>query len=170
MSTTGMVPPGGTPGQVQAAMMQQLQAQHRLNGSSGWFLWIGILSVVNSVTVLAGAGFHFILGLGITQVVDAFSRGVGAAGLVLDLIINGGIVGIFILFWYFAKKGQRWAFIVGMALYALDGILLVYFQDFLSAAFHGYVLFRLFQGFAAITELEASQQALALAGGPIGPT
>jgi len=151
-------------------MMQQVQAQHRLNSSSGWFIWIGILSVVNSVMILTGAGFHFILGLGVTQVIDAFSRAVGSAGLVLDLIINGGIVGIFVLFWYFAKQGHKWAFIVGMGLYSIDGLLLLVGHAFLDAAFHLWVLYRLYQGYTTLSRFMAAEQMqMAAAGAPILP-
>jgi hypothetical protein len=42
-----------------------------------------------------------------------------------------------------------------MILYALDGLLVLLAQDFLSAAFHGFVLFCLFQGPMALKQLRA---------------
>lgn len=56
------------------------------------------------------------------------------------------------------KQGQKWALILGMVLYALDGALIFLWQDWLSIAFHGYGLFRMFGAFGAINQLEAVKQ------------
>ena len=53
------------------------------------------------------------------------------------------IAGLFLLFWNFARKGEKWAFLAGMALYAIDGMILIPFKDFLGVAFHAYALFRI---------------------------
>jgi hypothetical protein len=112
---------------------------------------------------------HFIVGLGITQVVDALAHQIGSSGLVLDIIINGFVVGIFVLFWKFASKGQSWAFMVGMILYALDGLLLLMFKDIFSVAFHAYALFRIYTGMKLLPMLHQLETALAPADAPIVP-
>jgi len=149
--------------------VQKARAEQVVKSGAGWFLWIGLLSIVNSVVGLAGGGVHFIVGLGITQVVDALAREVGKSGIVLDIIINGFVVGIFVLFWKFAGKGKSWAFIVGMLLYALDAILLLMFKDLFSVAFHGYALFRIYNGMKALPVLHQIEAALLPAGAPIVP-
>ena len=42
------------------------------NGSK-WFYWIAGLSIINSVAHLAKGDFSFVIGLGITQIVDAIA-------------------------------------------------------------------------------------------------
>jgi hypothetical protein len=76
---------------------------------------------------------HFVAGMGIT-------RTLGIAGAILA-------AGIMALFGFFARQGQKWAFLVGGGLYALDAVLLVQAGDMFSAAFHGLILFFIFRGF-----------------------
>ena len=149
--------------------IQKLRAEQIVKGGASWFLWIAGLSIVNSIVGMAGGGVHFIVGLGITQVVDVIAHRVGSSGIVLDLIINGFVVGIFLLFWNFAKKGQSWAFMVGMGLYALDGLLLLSFKDIFSVAFHAYALFRIYNGLKAAPLLEKLEQSTIFPAAPIVP-
>ena len=150
--------------------VQKLRAQQILGASASWFLWIAGLSLVNSVIGLAGGNLHFIVGLGITQIVDAVAHEVGKTGIVLDLIINGIVAGLFVFFWHFARKGQKWSFLVGMVLYAADGLLLVLFKDILSVAFHAYALYRMYGGLKVLPMLKkAEATAQMAAGAPIVP-
>jgi hypothetical protein len=149
--------------------VQKLRAEQLVKSGASWFLWIAGLSIVNSIVGLAGGGVHFIVGLGITQFVDALAHQVGSSGLVLDIIINGFVVGVFVLFWKFAGKGQTWAFIVGMVLYALDGLLLLMFKDIFSVAFHAYALFRIYTGMKILPVLHQLETAMAPADAPIVP-
>ncbi len=149
--------------------VQKSAVQQVIKGGASWFLWIGLLSIVNSVIGLAGGGVHFIVGLGVTQVVDTLAHSVGGSGIVLDIVINGFVVGVFVLFWKFASKGQSWAFITGMALYALDGVLLLVFKDIFSVAFHAYALFRIYSGMKGLPVLHQIEAAMAPANAPIVP-
>jgi len=126
----------------------------RARAGAKWFYWIAGLSMINSIVVITGGNFHFVVGLGITAVVDAVAKRVGGAGSVLDIIINGCVAGVLVLFGTFAIKAQKWAFLVGMALYTLDGLLLLGVKDFLGVAFHAYVLFALYRGFTAAKQVQ----------------
>jgi hypothetical protein len=148
---------------------QKMRASNIVNAGASWFLWIAGLSIVNSIIGMAGGGVHFIVGLGVTQVVDVLARRAGSSGMVLDLVINGFVAGIFVIFWNFAKKGQSWAFIVGMLLYALDGLLLLSFKDIFSVAFHAYALFRIYQGMKAVSAMQQAEAASLPVGAPIVP-
>lgn len=148
---------------------QKLRAENIVKAGASWFLWVAGLSMVNSVLSLSGTGFRFIFGLGIAQIVDALAHQAGSSGFALDLIINGFVAGIFVVFWNFARQGQNWAFLVGMALYAVDGLILITFKDFLGVAFHGYVLFRIYSAMKLVPVLHRLQQATAPAGAPIEP-
>jgi len=152
MASPGMAP-APVPSSPQAPANQpnlaKLAAQVQVRGRAAWFYWIAALSVINSAVVMFGGNFHFVVGLGLTSIVDSTSKDVGAAGAVLALVINGFIAGMFAMFGYFACKAQKWAFIAGMSLYAIDGALCLMGSDILSAGFHAYVLYRLYTGFAA---------------------
>jgi hypothetical protein len=93
---------------------------------------------------------------------------------------NGGraqLVGLFVTLWavaffaclgYFARKGQKWAFITGMILYATDGLLVLYGQAWIMLLFHGYVFYRLYQGYASCSAMHAFDRQYSGTGTPIG--
>src|SRR5207237_9227214 len=108
---------------------------------------------VNTCLSGAGAGMRFISGLGTAQVIAALAHQAGSSGVVLDLIINGFVAGVLLLFWNFARKGEKWAFIVGMALYPVDGLILLSLKDVLGTAFHAYALYLMYLVIAVIPVL-----------------
>ncbi len=133
----------------QQIAVSRMVALGRVRSGAKWFYWIAALSMINSLVVISGGSFHFVVGLGITSIVDAMAKRAGSAGSILDLIINGFVAGVFVLFGHFAAKAQKWAFIVGMGLYALDGLLLFGAKDYLSVGFHAYALFAIYRGMSA---------------------
>jgi len=152
MASTGMAPVQASERAQQVdqrAAVAKMVSAARAGGGGKWFYWIAALSMVNSLAVMAGGNFHFIVGLGVTSVVDAMARQAGSLGNVLDIVINGFVSAVFALFGYFAAKAQKWAFVVGMGLYALDGLLLWGAKDFLGMGFHAYALFAIYRGFQA---------------------
>src|SRR5256885_15512759 len=62
----------GTIGEARKALESQ-----RRNGAQ-WFYWVAALSLINCVVALTGAQWRFILGLGVTQVVQELSPGAAA--------------------------------------------------------------------------------------------
>jgi len=132
-----------------AATVAKATALARVRVSARWFYWIAGLSLINSVVVISGGNFHFLVGLGITSVVDVLTRQAGSLGIVLDLIINGSVAAVFFLFGNCAGKAQKWAFFVGIGLYALDGLLLLMGGDIFSVGFHAFALYCLYRGLAA---------------------
>ena len=152
MASTGMAPVQANERAQQVEQrvaVAKMVAAARVRAGAKWFYWIAGLSMINSLAVISGGNFHFVVGLGVTSVVDAMARQVGSMGSVLDVVINGFVSGTFVLFGYFAVKGQRWAFLVGMGLYALDGLLLLGAKDFLGMGFHAYALFAIYRGLQA---------------------
>ncbi len=135
----------------------------RQSASSGasWFYWIAGLSLINSAVVLFGGEWSFIVGLGVTQVIDAIALGVGAelsAGAattakLIALVGDALAAGVFVLFGIFANKRQAWAFVVGMVLYAFDGMIFLLVADWLSIGFHAFALFCIWGGFSASRKL-----------------
>jgi hypothetical protein len=137
-----------------AHIEQEVRWQNVLKVSAGWFLWVGGLSLVNSVLHLSGVRFQFIFGLGIAQLVDALARHAGGASVVLDVIINGFLAGVFVVFFNFARQGRKWAFLAGMIFYGLDGLLMLLFKAYLGVAFHAFALFSMNGGLVAISKLK----------------
>jgi hypothetical protein len=169
MSSPGMGLSSAPQSSIANAVEQKLRAERVVKAGASWFITVGVLSIINSVLSMSGAGFHFIFGLGVTELVDVLARQAGQSGFALDFIINGFVAGVFVLFWHFARKGQQWAFLVGMALYAVDALLMLYFKDILAAAFHGYALYRMYMGMSGIAALQRYESAMTAAGAPIEP-
>jgi hypothetical protein len=141
-----------------ALIAQKLRVEQALKGSSSWFVIIAALSLVNSVLFMTGAKIHFIFGLGFTQIIDALAHNAGGAGVALDLVINGAIAAVFVLFWSFARKGEKWAWLAGMGLYVVDALILLVFKDILSVAFHGWALYRMYSGLKLLPVFEKINQ------------
>ncbi|MGA2630691.1 MAG: hypothetical protein ABSG54_10810 [Terriglobia bacterium] len=137
--------------------LQKLATAKRIQVGANWFFWIAGLSLVNSVIALAGGGTRFVLGLGITQVVDAIAQQANM-GKGVPLVVDLVAAGIFVPFGLQARKRQNWAFLVGMILYALDGLLFVLVKDILGIGFHLFALFFIYKGMKANEQLGALER------------
>lgn len=146
-------PVSGGPG-TQTLADDTVKLESRLRSGANWFFWIAGLSVVNSVILVAGGSWNFIIGLGTTQLAVALTGEAGIAGKVLGLLVSLLIAGVFIVFGIFARKRQTWSFIVGMVFYGMDGLLFLVVKDVLSIAFHVLALFFIFNGLRAARQLK----------------
>lgn len=120
------------------------ELENRAKSGASWFFWIAVLSVINSVVLIAGGEWSFLVGLGITDVIGVFSKGDWSF-----LFLSFLIAGIFALLGYFAYSGFTWAFIIGAVIYILDGLLLAYFQMWLGMGFHVFALIFIGRGLIA---------------------
>jgi len=137
----------------QSAAEQKSQLRSRMRAGAGWLMAVAIFSVVNSVLMMFDAKLHFIVGLGITQIADGVGKAGGTAGGVAGLVITLIAAGVFLLFWKFAREGQQWAFLIGMILYGLDGLIFLGLRLWLDLAFHALAIFKLYKGFQALKAL-----------------
>ncbi len=128
----------------------------QLRGGASWFFWIAGLSLINSLAALTGSNWGFVLGLGVTQVIDAIAHQMGGAGPAVGFALDLAASGLFIGCGLLARKGLAWVFVVGMVFYGLDGLLFLLVGDWFGLAFHGFVLFCLFKGLQAARSLRAS--------------
>ena len=136
-----------------------------MKGGASNFYWIAGLSVINSLVSIFGGGLVFVIGLGATMFIDAvtsaLAKDTGGSPIVLGMGFLFSLVFdiIFLIFGYFAGKGHRWAFIVGMVLYGLDALLMLSFQEWIGFGFHLYLMWGIWQGFQALGKLKAIEAA-----------
>jgi hypothetical protein len=142
-----------------ADVMRELELQQQWQNAGRWFFWIAALSVINSVIAMADGAWGFIVGLGITQFVDALVlilQEEGAAGPIrfYAAAVNAVVIAVFIFFGLKAREGQRWAFLTGLVVYGFDGALLALVQDWWGVAFHAFVLYQVWNGLKALRAWE----------------
>jgi hypothetical protein len=147
--------------------MRLYRLQQRANAGANWFYWVAALSLVNSISNYAGSTWGFIAGLGITQALDALvgqAGGAKLAALGADLLV--ALVFVAAGWWAHRLKA---AFLLGMALYTIDALIFLLIEDWVSLAFHGFVLWSMFSGLQAFKTLrrERQQQILASLSGEI---
>ena len=151
---------------------EQLKLENQFKNGANWFYWIAGLSVINSMILIFGGEISFIVGLGITQLVDAIAWEFrNSGGLNLDFIFFTAsllISGIFVLFGYLSRKKIMGIYIAGMILYVLDGLIFFLVSDWLSMGFHLFVLFSLFGGLKALRIIREQEKAANLLTKPIG--
>lgn len=135
---------------------RDLATEAHLKSGASWFYWIAGLSLINSIVAFTGSDWRFILGLGITQVIDAFGHDLGSAGKAVVLALDLLAAGVLVFFGVFAHKRHLWAFVVGMVLIALDGLVFLLVQDWVGVGFHVFVLYCLFRGAKACRVLNAA--------------
>lgn len=139
----------------QQASAQTMVAITGAKRGANWFYWIAGLSLINSIVAISGGQWHFVLGLGITEITDAFHNPQARiVGYFIDLLV----LGFFLMCGYFAGKLQKWAFIMGMSFYLLDAGIMLLAQDWLGFAFHVYALICIWRGFSFVKAAASTGQ------------
>jgi hypothetical protein len=118
-----------------------------------WFWWIAGLSAVNVGMQHSGSDTHFVVGLGITSVIDALFSGLSVVSLALDAVV----LAFFFAMGLMAQRGSMRAFYVGGAVYALDALLYLFMADWMPVGFHVLVLFFVGKGALALREALRAQ-------------
>lgn len=134
------------------------QVEGTVQSQGAWFYWIAGLSIVNTIVAQFGGEWGMIVGLGTTMVFDAIGAvlletTVEGAAVGTNLMVRAllllptlAVLGVFLFFGFHAKKARVWAFVIGMMLYAADGLLFIVVGDWLAFGFHAFVLVNLFLG------------------------
>ncbi len=154
------------------AMMAEMERRtavmniaRQMKAGASNFYWIAGLSVINSLVTIFGGGFYFVIGLGVTLIIDGIAQGVaqefGGSPLILGMGFLFSLLFdiLFAVFGYFAGKGKRWAFITGMIFYGLDALLMLAFQEWLGFGFHLFFMWGIWQGLRALGRLKALEAA-----------
>jgi hypothetical protein len=141
----------------------QLAQQYR--SGVKWFFWIAGLTIITSLITFFGGGIRFLISLGVTQFMDAIAavaaKDIGGAVQVVALVLDLIVTGVFVLLGYLAGKKMLWAYIVGMVVFLLDGLLSLAMVDIVGVIAHAVVLFFLFRGFQAGQSLISFEKLMA---------
>jgi hypothetical protein len=145
------VPPGN------AKSPEVLNLESQRAGGAGWLTAIAAFSVINLAILLFNGSISFVIGLGVTQLLSGFANGFAqqtdaggaAVAWVICCTITLLIAALFVWLASRAKRGHAWAFVVGMVLYSLDGLIFLAVQDWFPFAFHIYALVMVYTGLKA---------------------
>ena len=125
-------------------MNAQVSSNPEVVSGARWFWWVAGLSLVNTVLLYAGADISFVVGLGITTLASVFFS------LPMALLVIAITLGLYFYIGLEAQKGQAMAFYMGLAIYVFDALIFVYFQDWMSVAFHGLAIYFIVKGLIAL--------------------
>ena len=134
----------------------------QMKGGANWFFWLAGISLINSLVVAFNGNWSFVMGLGITQIIDVVVKSAtdteSSLGFLkfVGLAIDLSIAGFFAMLAVFARKGHIWAFVTGIVFYALDSMIFVIAGDILAIAFHGLALYFMFRGLIAARTYSAT--------------
>jgi hypothetical protein len=147
---------GANPLQTNTAQKKLILEKQMKSGANNFF-WIAGLSLINTVIYTMGGSITFVMGLGITQIIDGYTRGLGADGgsnsaliSFIGLAVNIATAGMFILFGVLSRKCNRKVLLFGGILYFMDALIFLSVQDWYSMLFHGLMLIGLWNGYKAM--------------------
>ena len=116
----------------------------RIKTGGAWLYWIAGLSIINSVIVLTGSNWGFVLGLTLTQGIDFVCHGAAAkfawAAKIVALVLDLAIAGLFVALGVFARRRQSWPFVVALVLYSVDTLLTLFTGIWLGVIWHAWAL------------------------------
>lgn len=120
---------------------EKLKYKNGIKSGGGWIIFIGIASIVNTIALFFYNDFGFLIGLGITQLIDVlfldFPEVFRLFGMLLSILISLGLV---IMGW-FARKSKSWAYKTTLVFYFLDALLFLFFKDYFGFGFHILAIF-----------------------------
>jgi len=100
------------------------------------------------------AWLHGVLAIGWFDLLVYYGRDLLHNNVLLFRAIAGGWIILLVLLGMAARKGYRWAFWVGLALYAADMITLTITFSIWAFGAHGFFIFQWFKGQRALGELK----------------
>ena len=145
--------------------MEHADLAAKYRSGANWFYWIAGLTIVTSIMSYTGANFRFLISLGTTQVIDGLanvmSEELGGAPKIIALVLDLILTGAFVMFGVLANKKFLWAYILGMAVFVIDGLVSLLVQDWVGVIAHVVVLVFMVPGFMAGRKLVEIEQTMA---------
>lgn len=124
-----------------------------------WFYLIAGLSFLNSLAVIGGVTLGFAGGLGITRQLELAGKIQNHAGPFLAT--SAAIAGVFVLIGVFAQHRSKGAFLIGLMLYGVDGLLLCFdgfVQNVWPIVVHVFISYKLYRSYDVLHDLESLKQ------------
>jgi hypothetical protein len=122
------------------------QSDPEIMSGATWFWWIAGLSIVNSVMIHSGSETTLAIGLAVTLLADIIFKEYQLIAFGVDALALGVIFAL----GFMARRGHFWAFVTGIVLYLLDGVIYVLMQSWMAVALHGLALFYMIRGAAKL--------------------
>ena len=148
--------------QEKQAIEENLKIENKIKSRASLFFLIAGASISNLILLLADREGIYIIGLGTTYIIHGIgleaSKDLGNLAITIAFVFQFLVAGIFIIFGAFAIKGNSWAFIIGMILYALDGLIFLSVLFLLPFGLHIFVLFFIYGGFKANKSLKSIEK------------
>jgi hypothetical protein len=89
----------------------------------------------------------------ITAIASVLGRempGFGAFANIAGLVLSAGVCGWIALLGYLTSRLHDWPLITGLVLYALDTLLMLFFQDWIGFGFHVFFLWQIWMSYSVI--------------------
>ncbi|HEX2853767.1 MAG TPA: hypothetical protein VHO24_11055 [Opitutaceae bacterium] len=122
-------------------------------GTAATWLWVMAgASAINLLLLYVKSPIGIVAGLYLTSLIFAIGHELGAILLGVALIVDALGLGFFILLGFQMKKWRSWAFITGIGLVGIDGVLIYFFTPLAGIwpfLIHALAIYFLFLGLKA---------------------
>jgi hypothetical protein len=137
---------------------KDLQAESR--SDANYFFWAAGLAALG--TGLLPIRLNILVSIGMIDHLAFYGRSLDAANTLVLYAVSAMWVSALILLGFAARKGKRWAFIVGIVLYGADMILLIGTLSLWAFSIHSFFVFKWFQGQRLLSDVKEAKAAEAL--------
>jgi hypothetical protein len=131
-----------------------------INGAN-WFLWIGIISILNTIAILSNQNFSFITGLNYTYfflgVMDGINKATGINLMWFGYVLSFVSSLLFIFLWHKSKNLKKSFYLIGLILYTIDTLPPLITKDFFNFGFHVFALWFLFVGYSQFKKINENE-------------
>jgi hypothetical protein len=135
---------------------ERIKQNKLISGGASWYLWIGILSTLNILSITLQQNIHFFAGLGIHYVIlgmiEGFRRATSINLMPLGYVISLLVSGLFILIWKYSKKENKAIYLSGLIIYGIDTIIFYFNKDWYGFGFHILAMIMIYTGYKALID------------------
>ena len=126
---------------------------------ANYFFWAAGLAALG--TGLLPVRLNILVSIGMIDHLAFYGRSLGAANALVLYAVSAIWVSALIGLGFAARKGKRWAFIVGVVLYGSDMILLIGTLSLWAFSIHSFFVFKWFQGQRLLIDVKEAKAAVA---------
>ena len=135
---------------------ERLKQNKLISAGASWYLWIGIFSTLNLLSIILNQNIHFFAGLGMHNVIlgvtEGFRRATNIDLMPLGYAISLLVSGLFILVWRFSKKENKTIYLSGLIVYGIDTVIFYFNKDWFGFGFHILAILMIYTGYKALID------------------